>query len=225
MFPPSLLGHLSFAHAAPTLPPLLPGRHALGIAPERDAVLYVPESLPDGEPLPLLVMFHGAGGFADKVMPLLQEQADLHKFLLLLPQSMLVTWDIVIGGNGPDLERLDQALAIVASRFALDPAHIGFAGFSDGGSYALSTGLSNGELVTHIMVFSGGFMSVLQPQGQPRVFMSHGLVDEQLPIDTSARLHTAKLKAAGYDVEHVEFNGRHAIQPPIVALAVDFFLA
>jgi phospholipase/carboxylesterase len=58
--------------------------------------------------------------------------------LLLLPQSQFPTWDLVIGGNGPDLERLDKALAEVASRFAIDPAHLAFAGFSDGGSYALS---------------------------------------------------------------------------------------
>jgi predicted esterase len=187
-------------------------------------MLHVPAGLEPDTPVPLLLMFHGAGGHAAKVMPFLQEHAEAQRFLLLVPQSQFVTWDIVIGGNGPDLERLDQALASVASHFLLDRQRIGFAGFSDGGSYALSTGLSNGELVSHIMVFSGGFMSVLQPQGQPRVFMSHGLVDEQLPIDTSARLHTAKLKAAGYNVEHVEFNGQHAIQPSIVALAVDFFL-
>ena len=55
-------------------------------------------------------------------------------------------------------------------------------------------------------------------------FIAHGLADEQLPIETSARPHAAKLKAAGYDVSLVEFNGPHAIQPPVVALAVDFFL-
>jgi phospholipase/carboxylesterase len=169
-------------------------------------------------------MFHGAGGSAEKVLPFLEEHAERNKFLLLVPQSMYVTWDIVIGGNGPDIQRLGQALTEVASRYLIDQEHFGFAGFSDGGSYSLSTGITNGDLVSHVIVFSGGFMSVFMQEGAPKVFISHGLVDEQLPIETSARPHAAKLKAAGYDVELVEFNGNHSIQPPIVALAVEFFL-
>ncbi|RZJ25040.1 MAG: esterase [Haliea sp.] len=221
----ALLGRLAFRPgAAPDKSPLPAGRHHLGIADERDAVLIVPENLPAGAPVALLVMFHGAGGSADKVLPFLVDHAQQRGFLLLLPQSQFPTWDLVIGGNGPDLERLEQALADVASRFALDPAHLGFAGFSDGGSYALSAGLTNGDVASHVMVFSGGFMSVFQQNGAPRIFIAHGLEDEQLPIETSARPHVAKLKAAAYDVTAVEFRGPHHIAPPVVALAVDFFL-
>ncbi|MES2688253.1 MAG: esterase [Pseudomonadota bacterium] len=221
----ALLGRLSFRPgAAPDKNPLPAGRHPLGIADERDAVLIVPESLPTGGPVPLLVMFHGAGGSADKVLPFLIEHARQRGFLLLLPQSQFPTWDLVIGGNGPDLERLDQALNEVASRFLLDPKRLGFAGFSDGGSYALSIGMTNGDVASHLMVFSGGFMSVFQQNGTPRIFIAHGLEDEQLPIEASARPHVAKLKAAGYDVTAVEFKGPHRIEPPAVALGIDFFL-
>jgi phospholipase/carboxylesterase len=228
MFTPALMGRLSFQHTTPSKSPLPVGRNHLGIAPERDTVLYVPQSLaPEniqpGQKIPLLVMFHGAGGFPEKVLPFLEEHAEQHGFLLMAPHSMLPTWDIVVGGNGPDLERLDMALAEVASRYLLDPDHLGFAGFSDGGSYALSTGITNGDIASHVIVFSGGFMSVFMQEGSPRVFISHGLIDEQLPIDTSARKHAAKLKAAGYDVELVEFNGLHIIHPPIVQMAIDFF--
>ena len=230
MFDPSLLGgallgRLAFRPGQPPQQlPLPAGRHDVGIAPERDAVLIVPEGLQAGVPVPLLVMFHGAGGSADKVLPFLVEHARQRRFLLLLPQSQFPTWDLVIGGNGPDLERLDQALSAVASRFAIDPAHLGFAGFSDGGSYALSIGVTNGDIASHVIVFSGGFMSVFTQHGTPRIFIAHGLQDEQLAIATSARPHAAKLEAAGYDVTLLEFDGRHAIQPPVVALAMDFFL-
>lgn len=221
----ALLGRLSFRPgAAPHKPPLTPGRHQLGIADERDAVLIVPEGLKTDQPVPLLVMFHGAGGSADKVLPFLIDHARQRGFLLLLPQSQFPTWDLVIGGNGPDLERLEQALGEVASRFALDPARLGFAGFSDGGSYALSAGVTNGDIVSHVMVFSGGFMSVFKQNGTPRIFIAHGLEDEQLPIETSARPHVAKLKAAGYDVTAVEFKGPHRIEPVVITLAMDFFL-
>jgi phospholipase/carboxylesterase len=225
MLSPALLGRLSFVldGRQPEGPPLAAGLHGLGIAQERDALLYVPPGLPIQGPLPLVVMFHGAGGSAERVLPFLQPHADGRGFLLLAPQSQYPTWDLVIGGNGPDLERLDAALTAVAARFAIDPARLAFAGFSDGGSYALSAGITNGDLASHVIVFSGGFMSVFLQHGAPRVFIAHGLADEQLPIETSARPHAAKLKAAGYDVSLVEFNGGHAIQPAVVALAMDFF--
>jgi phospholipase/carboxylesterase len=224
MFDLPLLGRLSFKHAAPTQSPLPPGRNFLGIADERDTILYVPEGLALNAPIPLMVMFHGAGGFPEKVLPFLEEHAERHKFLLLAPHSTFVTWDIVIGGNGPDLERLDKALTEVASRYPIDPQRLAFAGFSDGASYALSTGITNGDIVTHVIAFSGGFMTIFMQEGTPQVFIAHGLIDEQLPIETSGRANAAKLKAAGYEVEYVEFNGKHVIQPAIVNMAIDFFL-
>jgi phospholipase/carboxylesterase len=221
----ALLGRLSFRPGAPPDKPALPaGRHQLGIAEERDAVLIVPENLKTEWPVPLLVMFHGAGGSADKVLPFLMDHARQRGFLLLLPQSQFPTWDLVIGGNGPDLERLELALGEVASRFTLAPTQLGFAGFSDGGSYALSIGMTNGDVASHVMVFSAGFMSVFQQNGTPRIFIAHGLEDEQLPIETSARPHVAKLKAAGYEVTALEFKGPHRIEPAVVTLAMDFFL-
>ncbi|MDO9421091.1 MAG: esterase [Herminiimonas sp.] len=224
MIDPSLMGRLSFTPTAPTKSPLQPGLHPLGIAEERDAMLYVPTGLEEEVAVPLLVMFHGGGGSAEKVLPFLQEHAERNQFLLLVPQSIYPTWDIVIGGNGPDLQRLNQALTAVTAHYFIDPDHFGFAGFSDGGSYALSNGITNGDLITHVIVFSGGFMSVFMQEGAPRIFISHGLSDEQLPIETSGRPHAEKLKAAGYDVTFLEFAGNHSIQPPIVELAVEFFL-
>ena len=61
----SLLGRLSFRPGTvPDKPALPAGRHDLGIASERDAVLIVPDGLQPGVPVALLVMFHGAGGSA-----------------------------------------------------------------------------------------------------------------------------------------------------------------
>lgn len=224
MLDPSLLGRMTFTHAEPSQPPLPPGRHHLGIADERDAVLYVPVELRP-EPVPMLVMFHGAGGFPEKVLPFIEPHADAHGFLVLAPHSTFPTWDIVIGGNGPDLERLQQALAAVSARYRIRPDRLAFAGFSDGASYALSIGITNGDIASHVIAFSGGFMSIFMQEGTPKVFIAHGLADEQLPVQTGGRANAAKLKAAGYDVEYVEFNGMHAIQPPIVAEAIRFFLA
>jgi phospholipase/carboxylesterase len=224
MLDPSLLGRLSFTHAEPTSRPLPPGRNRLGIDGERDAVLFVPTGLDEHAPVALFVMFHGAGGFPEKVLPFIEEHAERDKFLILAPHSIYPTWDIVIGGSGPDLERLRQALVAVTSRYRIDRDHLAFAGFSDGSSYALSIGITNGDIASHVIAFSGGFMSIFTQEGAPKVFIAHGIVDEQLPIETSGRANATKLKAAGYDVQYVEFNGLHAIQPVIVGMAIEFFL-
>ncbi|VVD75505.1 alpha/beta hydrolase [Pandoraea nosoerga] len=204
---------------------LPPGRHALGLSEARDAVLYVPADIPQDRPVPLFVMFHGAGGFPEKVLPFIEPHADRHKFLVLAPHSTFPTWDIVIGGNGPDLERLRLALGKVAGQYRIDTRRVAFAGFSDGASYALSIGVTNGDIASHVIAFSGGFMSIFLQEGTPRIFIAHGLIDEQLPIATSGRQNAGKLKAAGYDVEYVEFDGLHVIEPGVVARAIDFFLA
>jgi phospholipase/carboxylesterase len=169
-------------------------------------------------------MFHGAGGFPEKVLPFIEEHAERGKFLILAPHSMHATWDIVIGGHGPDLERLQLALTEVTSHYRIDRDHLAFAGFSDGASYALSTGITNGDIASHVIAFSGGFMSIFTQEGAPKVFIAHGLVDEQLPIETSGRANATRLKNAGYNVQYVEFNGLHVIQPAIVAMAVEYFL-
>jgi phospholipase/carboxylesterase len=224
MFEPSLLGRFSFTHAEPAKGPLPPGRHRLGIDAERDAVLFVPAGLDERAAVPLFVMFHGAGGFPEKVLPFIEAHAEREKFLVLAPHSTYPTWDIVIGGHGPDLERLQQSLVQVTSHYPIDREHLAFAGFSDGASYALSTGITNGDIASHVIAFSGGFMSIFQQEGAPEVFIAHGLVDEQLPIETSGRANAIRLKAAGYNVQYVEFNGLHAIEPVIVGMAVEFFL-
>ena len=219
-----LTGRLSFTHRSPSEPPIAPGLHQLGLFAERDATLLVPEGIDPKKPTPLMVLFHGGGGSAARILPMMEAHAREHGFLLLVPQSLFPTWDLVIGGHGPDRERLDEALAYVADRFALDPARLAFAGHSDGGSYTLSSGLANGDIATHLIVSSAGFLSVHLQTGTPRIFLSHGINDEKIPIDRSARVHVPALKDAGYDVTSIEYDGLHAYQPAVVSLAVTFFL-
>lgn len=219
-----LAGRIAFAHRLPTLAALPPGRHALGLFAERDALLHVPRGIDPRRPTPLVVLFHGGGGSAEKILPMLEGHAEARGFLLLAPQSLFPTWDVVIAGHGPDRERLETALAAVASRFLLDPTHLAFAGHSDGGSYTLSSGLTNGDFVTHMIVSSAGFLTVQVQTGAPRIFVSHGIRDEQIAVGHGGRSHAARLRQAGYDTTYVEYDGPHAYDPSVVARAVAFFL-
>ncbi len=224
MIDPKLAGRLNVPLRLPTEDPLPPGCHALGLFAERDPWLYVPTALAPHRPTPLVVLFHGCGGSAEKILPMLAVHAEARGFLLLVPQSLHPTWDLVIAGNGPDRDRLEGTLQAVSTHFLLDPGRIAFAGHSDGGSYALSLGLTNGDFVSHLIVSSAGFMSVQVQVGVPRVFLSHGTRDEQIPIERSGRTHARLLREAGYDVAFVEYDGPHAYDPAVVRRAVDFFM-
>ncbi|TXN02367.1 esterase [Methylobacterium sp. WL122] len=224
MIDPRLVGRIAFAHRLPVKPPLPPGRHPLGLFPERDAILHVPPRIDPRRATPLAVLFHGGGGGAEKILPMLEAHAEARGFLLLAPQSLFPTWDLVIAGHGPDRERLEAALSEVGSRFLLDPSHLAFAGHSDGGSYALSSGLTNGDVVTHVIASSAGFLSVQVQTGAPRVFVSHGTRDAQIAVAHGGRSHAAQLERAGYDTTYVEYDGPHAYDPAVVAQAVAFFL-
>jgi len=230
MIDPSLLGgalggrFTAFSHGgAVTEAPLPPGRHGLAFEEGREAVLVVPEGLDTTSPVPLMVLFHGAGGEANRMLPYFVRWARSRGFLLLAPQSMFPTWDIVIGGHGPDLERLESALTRVAARFPLDPSRLAFAGFSDGGSYALSTGVTNGDVASHVIALSAGFMNAFTMFGTPRVFIAHGRSDRQLPIETSAVAHARRLLDT-HELTLLPFDGDHVIVPWVVERAVDFFL-
>ena len=221
----ALIGRMAFSlPPSPTEAPLPPGRHALQFPEGREAVLVVPEGLGLDVAVPLLVFFHGAGGDANKILPHVVRWARARRFLLLAPQSLLPTWDLVIGGHGPDLERLEIALAQVSAHFRIDPARLAFAGFSDGGSYALSVGLTNGDVASHVIALSAGFMNTFVRHGSPKVFIAHGRSDSQLPMETSARPHALKLLEEGVDLTLQPFDGDHVIVPEVVEQAIIFFL-
>ncbi len=201
-----------------------PGEHALDLGEGRDGVVYVPESVRPEQPAPLLLCLHGAGGTGVRSIVALRELAERHGIVLLGPDSRDRTWDVLRGGYGPDVSFIDAALAWLFARFTVDPARTGIEGFSDGASYALSLGIANGGLFSHILAFSPGFMAPPSQEGQPRIFLSHGVEDRVLPIDHCSRRLAPILQQAGYDVHYREFAGQHTVPPAIAQMAVSWFL-
>lgn len=78
--------------------------------------------------------------------------------VLISPQSQSSSWDVIHGGYGPDVQTMDKALQSVFERYTINPQQCSIGGFSDGASYALSVGTTNGDLFSHIIAFSPGFM-------------------------------------------------------------------
>lgn len=208
---------------SPTLKPTL-GLSALGLESGRDGLLYVPTTYSMDVPAPLFVALHGAGGDGS-FWASYPDRAEARGMILLAPDSRSSTWDLVQGGYGPDVEFLDRALRYTFERVRVDMTRLALGGFSDGASYALSLGTSNGDLFSHLVSYSPGFYRRSEPvAGQPRIYVSHGTLDGVLPVTVSRENIVPTLRAAGYDVTYEEFDGGHGVPAAISESALDWFL-
>ena len=198
----------------------------LGLGDARDGLLYVPDS---AEPsAPVLVFLHGATGSGRSHLRAVLAAADRYGVVLLAPDSRHpVTWDLIAERRfGPDVVFLDQVLDALVDRLDLDvdTARLAIGGVSDGASYALAIGLTNGEVFSTVLAFSPGFLVVPEAAGRPRVFVSHGTADPILPIDACSRSFVPALRDAGYDVRFHEFDGGHTVPPAVSDEGVRWWL-
>jgi phospholipase/carboxylesterase len=111
----------------------------------------------------------------------------------------------------------------VFTRCVVDPTRLAIGGFSDGASYGLSVGLANGDLFTHILAFSPGFMVPPAVMGKPRIFISHGTQDQVLEINSTSRSLVPTLQQAGYEVRYREFDGPHTVPQEVAREALEWF--
>jgi predicted esterase len=200
------------------------GAHPLGLDSQKDGFIYVPQGYESTRPAALAVMLHGAGAPAEQGLVLLRRYADDYNMIVIAPASRLYSWDIIASERfGPDVIYIDQALAYAFANYAIDPARVAIGGFSDGASYALCIGLTNGDLFTHIIAFSPGFVYTLGKNGKPAVFISHGIDDTVLPIDPCGRRIVPQLQRQGFDVNYTEFEGGHEIPDHISRRGVEWF--
>ena len=204
-----------------------PGLQPLGFRAVRDGYLYVPATYQTGRLTPLVVLLHGAGEDARDGLALLRQQADAAGLILLALSSRGPTWDLVLGRGryGPDVAAIDGALESTFSRYTIDPRRVAVGGYSDGASYALSLGIANGDLFTHMLAFSPGFVAPTGRVGSPRIFVSHGIRDGWLPIERCSRRIVPQLERAGYEVRYREFEGGHVVPPEVASEATDWFTA
>ena len=208
---------------APSLPPTT-GESALGIESGRDGVVYVPESYDPATPAPLFVGLHGASGSASNWRGF-YAACEARGMVLLAIDSRRQTWDRITGPFAADVTFLDRALDHTFERVSVDAERIALGGFSDGASYALSLGPSNGNLFRQLVAFSPGFARPTEGRvGRPRIFVSHGRRDAVLPVTNSRLTIVPSFEADGYDVTYLEFDGGHEVPSEIGSAALDWFL-
>jgi phospholipase/carboxylesterase len=202
-----------------------PGEQSLSLGDGRDGLLYVPASYAAAKPAGLVLMLHGATGSARGALRPFRELADDAGLVLLAPESRGTTWDAIRADYGPDIAFIDRALAWVFQRVAVDPDRLTIEGFSDGATYALGVGLTNGDLFPRVIAFSPGFILPVEPHARPHVFISHGTRDQILPIEQCSRRIVPQLERSRYDVEYREFDGPHTVPPEIAKDAIAWMAA
>lgn len=206
--------------AVPGLRPL-----ALGVGTIRDGFIYIPATYDASKPSPLLVLLHGAGhDSAEWSKGPLAELFDAGRIVVVMPDSRRGTWDMMYGDFGPDVRFIDRALALAFAECRIDPDRIALGGFSDGGTYALSLGITNANLFHYLMAFSPGTVRPAAKTGKPNIFITHGTLDEILPIEETSRDIVAALKEKNYPVTYEEFEGPHTVTRERAKRAIDWFI-
>lgn len=214
-------GRLAVRWAPPTSS-LEAGEHELGLSSGRDGFLRIPAGYVPETVAPLALLLHGAGRNAHEWaggFPLFDELG----LIVLSIDSRGVTWELRFGGFGADAAFIDRALTQTFERCNIDPSRMAIAGFSDGASYALSLGLTNGDLFTHVLGFSPGYIETDGRYGQPPVFLSHGTNDGILPVAFTRDL-AVQLASDGHVVRYEEFDGGHTLPYAIGELGMDWFV-
>jgi phospholipase/carboxylesterase len=201
----------------------LPGRYELKLNNLRDGVVYVPSGYRNGVAVPLLVWLHGAGGQGN-VSDTLAALANEFRIIVLAPDSREWTWGSLLGNWGPDLDFLQLALKQTVGRYSIDRERVWLGGFSDGGSFSLSMGISYGDMFRKVFAGAPGVMQPIDVNGKPPIFLVHGRQDQTMPIDETSRKFLPRLKALGYEVTYREHDGRHTLPPELLREAIEWFV-
>jgi phospholipase/carboxylesterase len=170
----------------------------------------------------LILALHGAGGGARDGLFAFRGAWDIPGVVMVAPASRGSTWSF-FGGRDVDVSFVERAVAEAFARCRIDRRFVAVGGFSDGASYALTLGLTNGDVFRSIIALSPGGAHTDSRVGAPRVFVAHGTGDQVLPIEASDAV-VRSLRNDGYLVTYRRFSGVHEVQPEIARAAVRWLL-
>lgn len=199
------------------------------------AKLYVPAKYSPERPAPMALLLHGSGDRGQTMIRAFQELADQHGVILLAPDALDYSWDIMVAGAhlrgvtrvpqwGPDVDRIDGALKQAFSSYAVDPRQVSLIGFSDGAGYGLSLGTNNADLFSTVIAFAPGLLMRVEGEERGRVMLVHGDRDEVLPLKPTRDIFAPALEGLGFDVKLRVFRGGHVMPEELRREAFNWWL-
>jgi phospholipase/carboxylesterase len=182
--------------------------HAANAREERGGFsLFVPESYRPDVAHPLVVALHGGSGHGRSFLWHWVRAARSRGAIVLSPTARGSTWSLA----GPDMDsdNLAHMLDFVRARWNIDPARLLLAGMSDGGTFAMLTGLRDASPFTHLAPCASAFhpmlvrMSSRERLGGLPIYLVHGEQDWMFPVELAREADEA-LRAFGADVTYRE---------------------
>ena len=169
--------------------------------------LYVPENYNPRTQCPLIVSLHGAGGHGYGHVWTWIRDARSNGVVVLCPTSISMTWGL--SEPESDIENILSQVEEVGRNWNIDRDRLLLQGISDGGSFALATGLMEDSVFTHLVPCFPSFhpmfieMSTYERLQSVRIYLIHGALDWMFPIETARETYHALLHA-GVDIEFRE---------------------
>lgn len=206
---------------------------ALDWAPN-GGVLVVPPAAAQGTPVPVVFVFHGAGGSGEAIRARLGlESATDGGAVFVYPDAALGTWDIRPGSLDGNL--VGSLLDRLSGSYCIDPGRVYISGFSAGAVFTLFLGCNVPATFRALAVVAGTnqrFTPGCCKSAISSLFI-HGTEDEAIPILEGRQARDAALHRAGcadtsapagaycqeytcpspYVVDSCEWSGDHDIPP------------
>ncbi len=164
---------------------------------DRSYIVRAPDDV--AEPLPLLIMFHGAGGDAARAerATAFTDLALAGNFVVAYPNGTQansiegeLAWNagtccgLARSGNVDDVSFVLAMITELQAAYPIDATRIYLAGFSNGGMMSYRLACEHGDLFAGIAVVSGALnYSPCAPPVPVSVLVMHGTADLTVPYD------------------------------------------
>ena len=182
--------------------------HAANDRRQRGGVsLYVPEYYDAQAQWPLVVALHGGSGHGRDFLWTWLQAARAAGALVISATSRERTWSLM----RPDIdgEHLLRMIEDVAARYRVDRGRVLLTGMSDGGTFAMLSGVAQTLPATHLAPIAASFHPALlerAPEGRLEglpIYLTHGALDWMFPVQNARDARDA-LRARGARVEYRE---------------------
>jgi phospholipase/carboxylesterase len=191
--------------------------------------LYVPEDYDPARTYPLVVALHGGSGHGRLFLWSWLREARGRGVILVAPTAIGDTWSLM--DPAVDSANLARILEQVAGQWRIDRTRLLLTGMSDGGTFALLSGLDAASPFTHLAPVAASFHPLLLAMAEPHrlaglpVCLVHGALDWMFPVTVARTAHRA-LAAAGAAVTYREIADlSHAWPREEGSAILDWFLA
>ena len=178
--------------------------------------IYVPEYYDQARAYPLVMALHGGAGHGSAFLWNWVASARTRGVIVLAPTAIGDTWSLM--GPDVDSENLARLLDFARQNWNIDPARRLLTGMSDGGTFALLSGLQEDSPFTHLAPVAASFHPMLVELAEPSrlaglpIYLTHGALDWMFPVRI-ARTAAQSLAAAGARLTYREIEDLSHVYP------------